>query len=215
MVKGNFVCFQWLFWTLLFERIMTGALEDHEGPVRIGGRIITNLRFCPCRRRRRAYLVSQPTGQGINNIWYGDQCRKDWADDQHHQRNQLRQWNWWLKSRDCSQLQILCSVMTDEGSRKKFCPGLPKQLVYCQSSRPCALSSISEWWVPWSFQSSYARVKYELLQQRERERYKLQLQTQDASEDFWASPTEIMLRMKKWGTVSGMLLRRMKTSSIP
>ena len=27
------------------ERIMTDALEDHEGTVRIGGRTITNLRF--------------------------------------------------------------------------------------------------------------------------------------------------------------------------
>ena len=27
------------------ERIMTNALEDHEGSVRIGGRTITNLRF--------------------------------------------------------------------------------------------------------------------------------------------------------------------------
>ena len=27
------------------ERIITDALEDHEGPVSIGGRTITNLRF--------------------------------------------------------------------------------------------------------------------------------------------------------------------------
>ena len=33
-----------LFNTFL-ERIMTDALEDHEGTVRIGGRTITNLRF--------------------------------------------------------------------------------------------------------------------------------------------------------------------------
>ena len=29
----------------LFKRIMTDALEDHEGIVPIGGRTITNLRF--------------------------------------------------------------------------------------------------------------------------------------------------------------------------
>lgn len=30
---------------VFLERIMTDALEDHEGPVTIGGRTITNLRF--------------------------------------------------------------------------------------------------------------------------------------------------------------------------
>ena len=30
---------------IFLERIMTDALEDHEGTVSIGGRIITNLRF--------------------------------------------------------------------------------------------------------------------------------------------------------------------------
>ena len=30
---------------ILLERIMTDALEDHEGPVSIGGRTITYLRF--------------------------------------------------------------------------------------------------------------------------------------------------------------------------
>ena len=31
---------------IFLERIMTDALEDHEGTVSIGGRIITNLHFC-------------------------------------------------------------------------------------------------------------------------------------------------------------------------
>ena len=30
---------------VFLERIMTDALEDHEGTVSIGGRIITNFRF--------------------------------------------------------------------------------------------------------------------------------------------------------------------------
>ena len=30
---------------IFLERIMTDALEDHEGTVSIGGRTITNLRF--------------------------------------------------------------------------------------------------------------------------------------------------------------------------
>ena len=34
-----------LLFNKFLERIMTGALEDHEGTVSIGGRTITNLRF--------------------------------------------------------------------------------------------------------------------------------------------------------------------------
>ena len=30
---------------IFLERIMTDALEDHEGTVSIGGRVVTNLRF--------------------------------------------------------------------------------------------------------------------------------------------------------------------------
>ena len=33
------------FFNIFLERIMTGALEDHEGTVSTGGRTITNLRF--------------------------------------------------------------------------------------------------------------------------------------------------------------------------
>ena len=34
-----------ILFIIFLERIMTDALEDHEGTVSIGGRIITNLRF--------------------------------------------------------------------------------------------------------------------------------------------------------------------------
>ena len=34
-----------ILFNLFLERIMTDALEDHEGTVSIGGRTITNLRF--------------------------------------------------------------------------------------------------------------------------------------------------------------------------
>ena len=61
---------------IFLERIMTDVLEDREGSLSIGGRIITNLRFADDRERRRAYQVSQPTRQGVNNIWHGDHRRK-------------------------------------------------------------------------------------------------------------------------------------------
>ena len=34
-----------ILFNIFLERIMTDALEDHEGTVNIGGRTITNLRF--------------------------------------------------------------------------------------------------------------------------------------------------------------------------
>ena len=34
-----------IFFNIFLERIMTDALEDHEGTVSIGGRTINNLRF--------------------------------------------------------------------------------------------------------------------------------------------------------------------------
>ena len=43
-VRKGCLLFPTLF-NIFLERIMTSALEDHEGTVSIGGRIITNLRF--------------------------------------------------------------------------------------------------------------------------------------------------------------------------
>ena len=48
---------------IFLERIMTDALEDHEGTVSTGGRTITNLRFADdirwlTKRRRRTGKIS-------------------------------------------------------------------------------------------------------------------------------------------------------------
>ena len=43
-VRQEFLLLPTLF-NIFLERIMTDALEDHEGTVSIGGRAITNLRF--------------------------------------------------------------------------------------------------------------------------------------------------------------------------
>ena len=49
--------------TLFLERIMCEALDDHEGSVSIGGRLITNLRFADdrCRRERRGWRPDRPS----------------------------------------------------------------------------------------------------------------------------------------------------------
>ena len=44
---------------IFLERIMTDALEDHEGTFSIGGRIITNLRFADDLRPYEGLLTSE------------------------------------------------------------------------------------------------------------------------------------------------------------
>ncbi|WP_293703486.1 hypothetical protein, partial [Thiolapillus sp.] len=41
----SFLCCCFALFNIFLERIMTDALEDHEGTVSIGGRTIINLRF--------------------------------------------------------------------------------------------------------------------------------------------------------------------------
>ena len=64
---------------IFLERIMTGALEDHERSVSIVGRTITILRFPDNidALAGKKEEFTQPTGHSINNIWHGDQRRKD------------------------------------------------------------------------------------------------------------------------------------------
>ena len=69
---------------IFLERIMTDALEDHEGTVCIGGRIITNLHFpddIDSRRGRRTGKCSWASWQRLHSLRHGDQCWEDQADD--------------------------------------------------------------------------------------------------------------------------------------
>ena len=61
---------------IFLERIMTDALEDHQGTVSIGGRTITNLRF--------ADDIDGLAGKDeeLASLWHGNQCREDQTDDQ-------------------------------------------------------------------------------------------------------------------------------------
>ena len=61
---------------IFLERIMTDALEDHQGTVSIGGRTITNLRF--------ADDIDGLAGkeEELARLWHGNQCREDQTDDQ-------------------------------------------------------------------------------------------------------------------------------------
>ena len=76
---------------IFLERIMTDAIEDHEGIVSIGGKTITNLRF--------ADDIDDLAGEeeelaNLIECLDKDQCREDQADDKQHQ---------WLQHRDQSE----------------------------------------------------------------------------------------------------------------
>ena len=74
-VRQGCLLSQTLF-NIFLERIMTDALEDHQGTVSIGGRTITNLRF--------ADDIDGLAGkeEELARLWHGNQCREDQTDDQ-------------------------------------------------------------------------------------------------------------------------------------
>ena len=70
---------------IFLERIMTDALEDHEGTVSTGGRTITHLLSASDieglagEEEELAKLVE--CLDKAFSLWHGDQCREDQADD--------------------------------------------------------------------------------------------------------------------------------------
>lgn len=69
---------------IFLERIMTDALEAHNGTVSKGGRVIINLRFADDING----LVGEEkelaeTGQNIHSLWYANQFREDQQHQQH------------------------------------------------------------------------------------------------------------------------------------
>ena len=87
---------------IFLERIITDALEDHEGTVSTGGRAITNLRFADdidglAGEEELAKLAKRFSRQSLHILRHGDQCREDQADDKQHQWHQHRDQNKWTE----------------------------------------------------------------------------------------------------------------------
>ena len=88
---------------IFLERIMTDALEDHEGTVSIGGRTFTNLRFADDidglagEEEELAKLVER-LDKSLHSLRHGDQCREDQADDKQHQWHQHRDQSEWTEA---------------------------------------------------------------------------------------------------------------------
>ena len=71
---------------ILLERIITAALEDHEGTVGTGGRTITSLRFADdiigsAGEEEELAKFCLTSRQSLHSLWLGDQCQEDQVDD--------------------------------------------------------------------------------------------------------------------------------------
>ena len=72
---------------------MTGALEDHESTVSIGGKTITNFRFADdidglAGEKEELVKLVDHLEKSLHSLRHGDQCREDQADDKQHQWHQ-------------------------------------------------------------------------------------------------------------------------------
>ena len=82
--------------------IMTDASEDHKGTVSIGGRTIINHSFADdidglAGQEEELAKFSGASRQSLHNLWHGDQCREDQADDKQHQWHQHRDKSKWTE----------------------------------------------------------------------------------------------------------------------
>ena len=92
------------------KRIMTDALEDHEGIVSIGGRTITNLRFADDidglagEEEELANLVERLDKPPQPTAWRSVPRRPSWW--QKHQWHQYREQSKWTEAWDSHKLQV-------------------------------------------------------------------------------------------------------------
>ena len=86
---------------------MTDALEDYEGTVSTGGRIITYIRFADDidgLEEELGKLVERL--DSLHSLRHGNQCREDQADDKLHQWHQHRDQSKWTEAGDCHKLKV-------------------------------------------------------------------------------------------------------------
>ena len=87
---------------IFLERIMTDALEDHEGTVSIGGRTITNLHFADdiegSAGEEEELTNLTERLDSLHSLRHGDQCREDQADDKQHEWRQHSDQSEWTEA---------------------------------------------------------------------------------------------------------------------
>ena len=96
---------------IFLERIMSDALEEHDGKVSIGGRNITNLRFADDKdalavKEQELEALAESLEKPAQGIRMRDQCREDQTDDKQCQWHPERDKGKRAKVGHCNKLQV-------------------------------------------------------------------------------------------------------------
>ena len=108
---------------IFFERIMSDALEEHDGKVIIGGRNITNLRFAddidaPAEEEQELEALVESLDKTCTRYNYdGDQCGEDQTDDKQCKWIQRETKVKRQKLGTVTSFKYLGAVVSDDGSK--------------------------------------------------------------------------------------------------
>ena len=96
---------------IFLERIMSDALEEHDGKVSIGGRNITNLRFADdidalAEEEQELEALVESLDKPAQGIRWRDQCGEDQTDDKQRQWHPERDKGKRTEVGRCNKLQI-------------------------------------------------------------------------------------------------------------
>ena len=79
-----------IVFNIFLERIMSDALEEHDGKITIGGRNITNLRLADdidalAEEKQELEALVESLDKNLHTVFDGDQCGEDQTDDKQRQ----------------------------------------------------------------------------------------------------------------------------------
>ena len=110
------------FFNIFLKRIMCEALDDHEGSVSIGGRLITNFGFADgiivkCRRGRRSGRPGRPSRYNHHKVQNGDWSRQDKSDDKQPKREIKIKGQ---RLEEVENFKYLGAIISNEGSKPEI-----------------------------------------------------------------------------------------------
>ena len=113
-----------ILFNIFLERIMCEALDDHEGRVSIGGRLIINFRFADDRRGRRSWRPGIPSRYNHHKVQNGDRPRQDKSDDKQPKWLPKRDQDKRSEARRSGKLQVPWSNhLQTKDQKPRFFPG--------------------------------------------------------------------------------------------
>ena len=107
---------------MLLERIMSNALEEHDGKVSKGGRNIANLRFADdidalAEEEQELEALDESLDKICTRYKMEIQCREDQTDDKQHQWHPERDKGKRAEAGHCNSFKNLGAVVSDDGSK--------------------------------------------------------------------------------------------------